>query len=82
MIVRLSHPWRWHKTRDVLDTTAGDLTDAEASKLVRVGYARDVADLIEPLGGGWVTVQLSDGPRKVQGHDAAIAALREDSGQW
>ena len=81
MIVRLNHPWSWHKTLDVLDTEAGDLTEDEAAHLVRIGHAVDVDTLIEDLGGGWLEVRLQYETRKVRGRDAAIRALRVDSGQ-
>lgn len=80
MIIRLSHPWRWHKTRDVLDTEAGDLTDGEARRLIRAGIARDVDELIGSGDGGWYLVPLSGGKTKrVRGRAAAIKALRRDA---
>lgn len=80
MKVRLSHPWRWHRTLDVLDTDAGDLTEAEARRLIRGGIARDVAELIEHTGGGWYTVKLSGGKTaRVRGEAAAIRALERDA---
>lgn len=79
MIVRLSHPWKYHHTRDLLDTDRGELTTREAAKLIRAGYAVDVDTLIEAGAGGWVTVTTSAGPQRVQGREKAIELLRADS---
>lgn len=80
MIIRLSHPWRWHKTRDVLDTDADDLTEGEARRLVSGGIAVDVDELIGEGEGGWYTVPLSGGKTKrVRGRDKAVRALRRDA---
>lgn len=79
MIVRLSHPWRWHRTRAVLDTEGGLITEDEARALIHGGIARDVEDLIENLGGGYYVVTLSGGKtKKVRGKPAAIKALKRD----
>lgn len=70
--LRLSHPWRWHNTLDVVD-----VPDDEAVRLVRSGTARPVTDLITPAGGGMFTVELAN-PRRVvrrRGYGAALAAL-------
>lgn len=80
MIVQLSHPWRWHRTRDILDTEAGDLTEGEARALISGGIARNVDDLIGEGEGGWYDVPLSDGTTKrVRGRPAAVRALRRDA---
>ncbi len=81
MIVRLSHPWKWHLVRDVLDTEAGDLTDAEARRLIHGGIAVDVDTILAPVGGGVFEVQLRAGPRRVRGRARAILALKEDANQ-
>lgn len=80
MLVILSHPWRWHHPRDVLDTARGQLTEAEAANLVRAGYAQTFDQRVRPLGGGWLEVVLADGNLvKVQGRQAAERALRKDA---
>lgn len=80
MIIRLSHPWKYHHTLDLLDTETGDLSERDAKRLIRAGYAVDVENLLVPGAGGWYVVPLSDGTEtKVQGRDAALAAMREDS---
>jgi hypothetical protein len=80
LIVRLSHPWKWHRTRDVLDTEDGDLTEGEALRLIRGGIARDVDELIGAGEGGWYSVKLSDGKTKrYRGRANAIRALRRDA---
>lgn len=80
--IRLSHPWQWHRTLDVLEVGV-DLTAAEARRLIRGGIAVDVADLIRPRGGGWFDVDLSDGnTTKAHGFADAIRELRKASGQW
>lgn len=80
MIIRLSHPWRWHRTRDVLDTDAGDLTEGEARRLIRGGIARDVDELLGEGAGGWYELTLSDGnTKRYRGRAAAIRALRRDA---
>lgn len=71
--VRLSHPWRWHNTLDVVDVTPD-----QAAQLTRSGTARPVSELITPAGGGMFTVELAN-PRRIvrrRGYDAAVAALK------
>lgn len=80
MIIRLSHPWRWHRTLDILDTDNSDLTEGEARALIGGGIARDVDDIIGPGEGGWYDVPLSDGnTKRVRGRAAAIRTLRRDA---
>ena len=82
MILRLSHPWKWHHTRDILDTDrpADGITEAEARRLIRGGIARPIEDVVEDLGGGWYQVPLSGGKsEKVQGLKAAVRLLRRDA---
>jgi hypothetical protein len=73
----MSHPWRHHKTNDVLEVGV-DVAEPDARKLVRCGRARDVADLVEDRGGGYWRVTLSDGNTKNRRSRAkAIADLRD-----
>lgn len=77
----LSHPWRHHRTRDVLEVGV-DLDPVEARQLVRGGIARDVGDVIRPTGGGWYAVPVSDGnTKRVQGLTRALDLLRDEAGQ-
>lgn len=91
MLIRLNVPFRWFKVLDVIDTddeealTAG-LTEPKAASLIRRGMAVPLTELITELGGGWFEVEVSDrnGDRevvKVQGHKAAVKALKRAAGQ-
>lgn len=80
MIVRLSHPWRWHHIRDILDTDRDPITEIEARALIRGGIARNVDDILEDVGGGWFAVPRPDGTTdKVRGHKTAVRMLRRDA---
>lgn len=82
MIIRLSHPWKWHLTRDILDTEDGDLTEPEARKLVRSGRARALESIVTDVGGGWYEVPLRSGKvKKVQGLAKVKKLLRREAGQ-
>lgn len=79
--IRLSHPWKWHHVGDVLEVGV-DVTAAEAHHLIRAAIARDVADVITPLGNGWYAVPVSDrNTANVRGYEAAVDALRAEAGQ-
>ncbi len=71
--VRLSHPWRWHNTLDVVD-----VPDDEAARLIRSGTARPVSDLITPVGGGMFSVELANPRRTIRrrGYDAALLSIK------
>lgn len=77
MIIRLSHPYQWHKTLDILDTDHDDITEEEARRLIRGGIAKPIEDVVEDNGGGWYTVPVGPGKtKKVQGLDRAVRALK------
>lgn len=91
MLIRLNVPFKWFKVLDVVDTDsdeakAAGLTEPKATSLIRRGMAVPVTELITEVGGGWLEVDVSDrnGNReviKVQGHKAAIKALKKAAGQ-
>jgi hypothetical protein len=81
VIVRLSHPWKYHHTLDVLDTDAGDLTEPEARRLINAGFALDFDTIARPAGGGYFEVDFVAGTRRVRGRPAVLKALRREAGQ-
>lgn len=78
--IRLNHPFQWHKTLDVLEV-GKDISVRDAAILTRGSGAVNVDDLITHDGGGWYTVHLQAGPKRVQGRDAAVRALRRQAKQ-
>lgn len=81
MIIRLSHPWSYHKTRDIL-TAPDDLSEGQARALVSGGAARRLEDIVTDLGGGWYEVPLRNGKtKKVRSLDAAVKILKRQAGQ-